>query len=94
VLDVDAATATVTIGSRTDLLRGAARVVGLTFAAGSPPPAHHELLLQVRAHGTPVAGWLDGDVVRFATPQPRVAPGQVVAFYDGDILLGGGIAAA
>ena len=36
---------------------------------------------------------LDGDVVRFARPQPRVAPGQVVALYDGDVLLGGGIAA-
>jgi tRNA U34 2-thiouridine synthase MnmA/TrmU len=31
--------------------------------------------------------------VRFDRPQPRVAPGQVVALYDGDTLLGGGIAA-
>jgi tRNA U34 2-thiouridine synthase MnmA/TrmU len=27
----------------------------------------------------------------FREPQPRVAPGQVVAFYDGDICCGGGI---
>ena len=27
-------------------------------------------------------------------PQTRVAPGQVVACYDGNVLLGGGIAAA
>jgi tRNA U34 2-thiouridine synthase MnmA/TrmU len=30
--------------------------------------------------------------VRFGRPQPRVAPGQVVALYNGDMLLGGGIA--
>ena len=37
---------------------------------------------------------LDGDEVVFASPQPRVAPGQVVAFYDGDVCCGGGIVAA
>jgi tRNA-specific 2-thiouridylase len=47
---------------------------------------------QVRAHGDAIDAVVDGDVVRFATPQSRVAPGQVVAFYDGDVLLGGGIA--
>jgi tRNA U34 2-thiouridine synthase MnmA/TrmU len=30
--------------------------------------------------------------VRFVSPQPRVAPGQVVALYADDALLGGGIA--
>jgi tRNA U34 2-thiouridine synthase MnmA/TrmU len=30
--------------------------------------------------------------VHFAAAQPRVAPGQVVALYDGDEVLGGGIA--
>ncbi len=34
----------------------------------------------------------DHVVVSFDEPQPRIAPGQVVAFYDGDRLLGGGIA--
>jgi tRNA-specific 2-thiouridylase len=93
VLDVDAATATVTVGARVDLLRDEVRVDGLSFVAGSPPPAEQEVLVQVRAHGIPVAGNLDDRVVRFASPQPRVAPGQVVALYDGDTLLGGGIAA-
>jgi tRNA U34 2-thiouridine synthase MnmA/TrmU len=30
--------------------------------------------------------------VTFAVRQPRVAAGQVVALYDDDLLLGGGIA--
>ena len=62
----------------------------LTFAR--TPPA--EVLVQTRAHGAPFPARLDGDVVVFAAPQTRVAPGQVVACYDGDVLLGGGIAAA
>jgi len=94
VLDIDAATATVTIGTRADLLREEVRVEGLSFVAGSRPPAGRELFVQVRAHGIPTAGRLDDDVVRFADPQPRVAPGQVVALYDDDVILGGGIAAA
>ena len=93
VVDVDSARGAVTVGAYDDLLRDEARVTDLTFVAGSPPAATEPLLVQVRAHATPFEGFLDGDVVRFAGPQPRVAPGQVVAFYRGDVLLGGGLAA-
>jgi tRNA U34 2-thiouridine synthase MnmA/TrmU len=57
----------------------------------SPP---REVIVQTRAHSAPVAAFLEGDTVVFDTPQSRVAPGQVVACYDGDVLLGGGLAAA
>lgn len=93
VVDVDPDRAAVTVGAYEDLLRPETRVTGLTFVAGSPPSGTEALLVQVRAHATPFEAVLDGDVVRFATPQPRVAPGQVVAFYRGDVLLGGGLAA-
>jgi tRNA-specific 2-thiouridylase len=92
VLDVDPATATVTIGARDDLLREEVWIDALSFVDGVPAP-HRPVLVQVRAHGTPVDGHLDAGRVRFDEPQPRVAPGQVVALYDGDTLLGGGIAA-
>jgi len=92
VVDVDAATATVTIGGRDDLLRAEVRIDALSFVERAPAP-DRSVLVQVRAHGTPVGGHLDDDRVRFDEPQPRVAPGQVVALYDGDTLLGGGIAA-
>jgi len=98
VLDVDVARAAVTVGPFEALLRDEVQVSGLTFVAGTPPEPSETVLVQVRAHGTPFEGRLDAiswgsSVVRFALPQPRVAPGQVVALYRGDVLLGGGLAA-
>jgi tRNA-specific 2-thiouridylase len=90
VVDVDARAATVTIGTRADLLRDCVELRDLTFVHDRPATA--ELVAQVRAHGTPIDVTLDGSTVRFARPDLRVAPGQVVALYDGDALVGGGIA--
>jgi tRNA-specific 2-thiouridylase len=91
VVDLDARTDTVVLGRRADLLRDAVELRDLRFVQ-EPPAAACSLHVQVRAHGTPAPGSLDGSTARFDRPQPRVAPGQVVAFYDGDALLGGGIA--
>jgi tRNA-specific 2-thiouridylase len=89
VVDLDAATATVTLGRRSDLLRDSVRLADTVWVRGVP---EGEVSVQVRAHGRAVAAVVDGDLVRFARPEPRVAPGQVVACYDGDVVLGGGIA--
>jgi tRNA-specific 2-thiouridylase len=91
VVDVDASTATVTLGARGDLLRDSVTLRDVTFVDGSPA-GRPGLSAQTRAHGTPVASTFDGTTVRFVSPQPRVAPGQVVALYADDALLGGGIA--
>jgi tRNA-uridine 2-sulfurtransferase len=91
VLDVDAPSATVTIGLREQLLRDEVEVHDLRFVAERPAP-ERRLSVQARAHGTPVAGRLEGNRIQFDARHPRVAPGQVVALYDGDVLLGGGIA--
>ncbi len=91
VVDIDERTATVTVGSRVELLRDEVAVDDLTFVDGAP--GERSLLVQLRAHSEPVAARLDGNVVRFAHPQPRVARGQVVALYHRDTLVGGGIAA-
>lgn len=91
VVDVDAETATVTIGKPDDLLRDEIVLSDLRFVDGSP--AITDMLgIQVRAHGRVLDGRLDGGVVRYTSPQPRVAPGQLVAFYDEDSLVGSGIA--
>jgi tRNA-specific 2-thiouridylase len=92
VVDLDATTATVTLGRRDDLLRDSAEVRDLHFV-DRVPGADEPVDVQVRAHGTPFPGRLDGLRVCFEQRQPRVAPGQVVALYAGETLLGGGIAA-
>jgi tRNA-specific 2-thiouridylase len=90
VVDVDASTATVTVGAKHELLRDAVELRDLLFTDAAPAPG--PLMAQTRAHGEPFAATLDGTAVRFLRPQPRVAPGQIVALYDGDVLVGGGIA--
>jgi tRNA-uridine 2-sulfurtransferase len=90
IVDIAADTSTVTVGSHDELLRDRVRVRDLTLSHALP----EEFLVQTRAHGTVTPARRDGDDIVFATPQPRVAPGQVVACYDGDLCCGGGIAAA
>jgi tRNA-uridine 2-sulfurtransferase len=89
VVDIATDTSTVTIGPRDALLRDRVQLRDLTFA--HTPPS--EVLVQTRAHSAPFAAELRGDTLVFAAPQTRVAPGQVVACYDGSVVLGGGIAA-
>ncbi len=91
VTDLDPRTDTVVLGRREDLLRDAVELRDLRLVH-EPPAPNRQLDAQVRAHGAPVPAFLDGGLVRFEDPQPRVAPGQVVALYDRDDLLGGGIA--
>jgi tRNA-specific 2-thiouridylase len=89
VTDIDAATATVTIGRHEDLLRDELALDGLVLHRSARDGRVHA---QARAHGVPFPARLVGDTVRFDEPQPRVAPGQTVALYDGDVVIGGGIA--
>jgi tRNA-specific 2-thiouridylase len=92
VVDVDAARHTVVVGPREALLRDSLVVDALTFTH-EPPPLGAVLHAQLRAHGAPIPARLHDDRLEFLEPTPRVAPGQVVALYDGDVLVGGGVAA-
>jgi tRNA-specific 2-thiouridylase len=91
VVDVDATTATVTIGGPDDLARADVHV-GAVTTTGAPVAPGTRVDAQVRAHGTPQPGTWWGDRVVWDVPQPRVAPGQTVALYDGDRVLGAGTA--
>ena len=90
-VDVDMATATVTVGPLTDVLGARIPMTETTWAT-QPPPEGGRVLVQWSAHGRPADATWDGDGVTLDRPQRRVAPGQSVVLYDGDTVLGGGIA--
>jgi tRNA-specific 2-thiouridylase len=88
VLDVDVAGATVTVGPLASLMVDEVRVAG--WCGGDEPSGR--VLVQTSAHGAArPATYADG-VVRFDEPVRKVAPGQSVVLYDGDVVLGGGVA--
>jgi len=89
VNDVDVAAQRVTIGSREDLLSDH---VDLDAMAWAGEPIGQDLVAQTSAHGTPRRASVQGNRVLWQSPQQRVAPGQTVVLYDGDIVVGGGIA--
>ena len=88
VTSVDVPTATVTVGHKEDLLDDEVALTDLVWADGA---LTGPVLAQCSAHGEPRSGSLAGSVLSWDTPQPRVAPGQSVVFYDGDEVLGGAI---
>ena len=92
VLDVDAASATVTVGDRAALDRAVTPLEDWHWADG---PVEGPLGVQTSAHGAAAPATIDADgtAVRWVKPRRAVAPGQSVVAYAGDIVVGGGTAA-
>jgi tRNA-specific 2-thiouridylase len=93
VLEIDAPQNRIVVGPEEMLGRNGLEAEDVRWVAGSPPEEIDAV--QVRAHGGVAAGGLldveaDRARVRFAEPQRGIAPGQLVAFYLGDEVLGGG----
>ena len=91
-VSVDVPSATVKVGSLSDLLDDGVAITGVEWVDG-PVAAGTAVLVQTSAHGRPHPALFEGDAVRYVEAQRRVAPGQTVALYDGDRVLGGAIAA-
>jgi tRNA-specific 2-thiouridylase len=94
VVDVDTGSGVVTVGSEDELLRGDVVVDEVVWASG-PRGGRHAV--QVSAHGEATDALVRIDGPRVARvcwdePRRRVAPGQSVVLYDGDEVVGGGIA--
>lgn len=82
----------VVVGPRELLARGGLEALDVRWTGGKPEAFD---AVQVRAHGRPVSATLAGHgagraSVRFTEPQRGIAPGQLVAFYAGDEVVGGG----
>jgi tRNA-specific 2-thiouridylase len=79
----------VTVGCEQDLSTDRMRLVDMCWVNG---PVAGPVSVQSSAHGAARDATFEGDVVTFAEPQKRVAPGQSVVLYRGDVVLGGGVA--
>jgi len=94
VVDIDANTATVTLGSRDELLAKGCLVDDVSFVAGELPTGTRvDTKIRYRSTAVPATIGPKGDSWRvvFDEPQPAVAPGQSAVFYRGDEVLGGGV---
>ncbi|HJR19387.1 MAG TPA: tRNA 2-thiouridine(34) synthase MnmA [Actinomycetota bacterium] len=94
VVEVDATANRVIVGTGELLARGGLEAGRVTWF-GEAPSGGTTATVQIRAHGAAIPATLeavdpDRTIVRFAQPQRGIAPGQLVAFYDGDEVLGGG----
>jgi tRNA-specific 2-thiouridylase len=96
VLAVDAAANRVVVGPGEELAARDAEVRDLRFPSGRPPGETFRAGVRVR-HRAPevpatVALRRDGTAaVAFDAPVRAVAPGQSCVFYEGDVVLGGGV---
>lgn len=88
---IEAETATVVLCCRDDLTVSGVELDQVTWTSGET--ALGSVMAQYRAHGDPVPAVLNGERLTFSSPQEAVAPGQTVAFYDGDRVLGGALIA-
>jgi tRNA-uridine 2-sulfurtransferase len=97
VVDVDVPGQRVVIGGPEDLITTEIRLGQMTWV-GEVPSVDGRFDVQCSAHGDPIPVIVQaisddvGCVVRFIEPNRRVAPGQSVVLFNGDVVVGGGIA--
>jgi tRNA-uridine 2-sulfurtransferase len=83
-------------GEKEELFRDRAILTDISFIAGSPPADEFSAMVKIR-YNSPEAeavikvGQQNTAKVFFKKKVSSVTPGQSAVFYDGDILLGGGI---
>ena len=87
VIRLDPATQRVIVGPREALAVAAARIIDANWLADI---ADRPVMAKVRSMSRPVPARMDGEWLRFDTPEYGVAPGQAAVLYDGDRVLGGG----
>ncbi len=96
VTRIDAVRNTVILGPEEDLYTDRLTASGLNWISIDEPQEPLHCTAQIRYRHTPAQAVLipcsDGRAtVHFDTPQRAITPGQSVVFYDGDIVLGGGL---
>jgi tRNA-specific 2-thiouridylase len=93
VVDVDVPARRVTVGDESELLRAEVPLTNVTWSCA---PVFGEVSAQTSAHGSAAPAVVKPSgrdaILTWREPRRRVAPGQAVVLYDGDAVVGGGIA--
>ena len=95
VRELDAATNTVVVGPRAEVLSASCLLRDVFWTTPTPPASGSPVAARIRYRSPPAAATVAhvADAVwrlDFAEPQFAVAPGQAAVLYDGEELLGGG----
>jgi tRNA-specific 2-thiouridylase len=91
VIRIEPSTSTVVLGGREDLGVVGVELEEVTWTTGEDRSGH--VMAQYRAHGDSVGATIESSRLLFDQRQSAIAPGQTVAFYDEDKVLGGALIA-
>ena len=96
VVAIERETNTLVVGEERELYLDEVDVTGLNLIAGEPSiePQSVKARIRYRHQEAEAVVCSSGDgkaKVKFDKPQRAIAPGQAMVFYDGDVVVGGGI---
>jgi tRNA-specific 2-thiouridylase len=96
VYEKDLQTNTLTVGSAEDLGKASMQVSDVNWIAGEPPAQEFSADVKIRYKAIPAPARVvvsdKGYVqVTFTAPLRDITPGQMAVFYQGDMVLGGGV---
>ncbi len=92
VIRIDPGASTVVIGPREALGVDGVALDQITWTSGEA--SEGPVMAQYRAHGDPVAARISDETLRFEERQEAISPGQTVAFYRDEVVLGGALIAS
>lgn len=96
VCEKDLQNNTLIVGPAQDLGQSAMKVTGVNWIAGEPPASEFLADVKIRYKAIPAPARVvvsdDGALqVTFTAPLRDITPGQMAVFYQGDLVLGGGV---
>lgn len=95
VIKLEPEASRVVVGPEASLYQDSMWTSRVNYVLGQPPVGPVDVAVKIRYKSDEAKAVLhpgrDGAMIRFDQPQRAITPGQAAVFYQGDVLLGGGI---